>query len=202
VACNSSQGLCKALSLKPGSNSFRAIKNPAKAAEEMSQFMRQTISLTKTSKTQNDLPIAALLTNPKTSEVLLTAHDTRISSRHPLNHAIMTLLNQLPSLLPANETTAATPEVDTEDEEQYYANMYDVYITHEPCTMCCMALVHSRIRRLVFWKGMTTGARELGWMKGDEEEGTLNHRYLCFEGIDSALGESIGVQELAKDVSA
>jgi tRNA-specific adenosine deaminase 3 len=168
----------------------------------MSQFMLQTISLTKTSTTPNDLPIAALLTNPKTSEVLLTAHDTRISTGHPLNHAIITLLKQLPSLLPVDEITAATSELDSDDEEQYYANMYDVYITHEPCTMCCMALVHSRIRRLVFWKGMATGARELGWMKGDEEEGTLNHRYLCFEGIECALGDGIGVEELGKDVCA
>ena len=165
----------------------------------MSQFMLQTISLTKESKFPKDLPVAALLTNPKTSQVLLTAHDTRISSGHPLNHAIITLLNQLPSLLPADEITATAPDIDPDDEEQYYANMYDVYITHEPCTMCCMALVHSRIRRLIFWKGMATGARELGWMKGDEE-GTLNHRYLCFEGIECALEEGIGVEELGKDI--
>ena len=167
----------------------------------MRQFMLQTISLTKASNTQNDLRIAALLTNPKTSEVLLTAYDTRISTRHPLNHAIINLLNQLPSLLP-NEPSATVPEIDLNEEEQYYANMYDVYITHEPCTMCCMALVHSRIRRLVFWKGMDTGARELGWMKGDEEEGGLNHRYLSFQGIEGGLGEGIGVEELDRIVCA
>jgi tRNA-specific adenosine deaminase 3 len=159
---------------------------------EIRKFMLETISA------QNpcdplDLPITATLVNPETSEVLLTAHDTRVSSRHPLNHAIMNLLNTLPSL---SQTTPIT------QDEQYYASMYDVYTTHEPCVMCCMALIHSRIRRLVFWGGMRTGASEIGWMKGDDEEGTLNHRYMCFEGIEGGLGPGIGVKELDSDIYA
>ena len=156
----------------------------------MRQFMLKTISLT---KSQDDLPITALVVNSKTSEILLSSSDTRISTRHPLNHAIINLLNQLPFV----ELTPTTAPSES-DEEQYYANMYDVYITHEPCAMCCMALIHSRVRRLVFWKGMATGASQLGWMKGDEE--TLNHRYMCFEGIQGGLGEGIEVMELEKDI--
>jgi tRNA(Arg) A34 adenosine deaminase TadA len=65
-----------------------------------------------------------------------------------------------------------------------------------------MALVHSRIRRLIFWRGTKNGARELGWMKGDEEDPTLNHRYLCFERVDGALEEANDVAELENDVYA
>ena len=164
----------------------------------MSQFMLQTVSLANDNKTRNpeDLPIAALLTNPKTSEILLTSHDTRNSTHHPLNHAIMNILNELPSLLPEDAVYGE------DDEEQYYANMYDVYITHEPCTMCCMALVHSRIRRLIFWKGMQTGAKELGWMKGNDDGESLNHRYMCFEGIEGALGNDVQVGNFGDGLSA
>jgi tRNA-specific adenosine deaminase 3 len=162
----------------------------------MKGYMQQTISLLKLGKSE-DLPIAAILVNPKTGQVLLTSHDTRISTKHPLNHSIMLLLRQLPSLLPSRMDSATI----TSDEEdtQYYANMYDVYITHEPCQMCCMALVHSRIRRLIFWKGMDTGARALGWMKGDETE-LLNHRYMCFEGIPGALSEDAEIEDLGSQV--
>jgi len=80
--------------------------------------------------------------------------------------------------------------MENSEEEQYYAQGYDVYTTHEPCTMCAMALVHSRIRRLVFWKGMDkTGAKEVGWMTGGEGEEALNHRYMVFEGVEGGLGE-------------
>jgi len=160
----------------------------------MRQLMLQTISLSK-NNLNNNLPITALLIDPQTSKVLLVAHDTRISTGHPLNHAIISLLNRLPSLLPKD--TPTTFKID--DEEQYYAHTYDVYITHEPCTMCCMALVHSRIRRLIFWKRMEkTGARELGWMKGVDGDGSLNHRYMCFEGMPEA--DDIEVQDLDRAV--
>jgi tRNA(Arg) A34 adenosine deaminase TadA len=74
--------------------------DPTKEASEMSRFMIETMDASK-SQNPNDLPITALLVNPQTSEILLTAHDTRITSRHPLNHPVMLLLKQLPSLLPA-----------------------------------------------------------------------------------------------------
>lgn len=166
----------------------------------MQTFMVKTISLCNENKAQrpDELLISALLVDPKTSQVLLTAHDTRVSTKHPLNHAIMNLLNNLS----AHFLSQPVQEAKDGEEEQYYAHLYDVYTTHEPCTMCCMALVHSRIRRLIFWRGTKTGARELGWMKGDEEDPTLNHRYLCFEGIDGALEEGSEVVELENDVYA
>jgi len=182
---------------------LRTIKHPHREARDMQKFMLAAIEQSKGNQSSQsvDLPITALLTNPNTSEILLTAHDTRISGRHPLNHPIMLLLNQLPTLLPGNVSAAALGYNSLDEEEQYYAHMYDVYITHEPCTMCCMALVHSRIRRLIFWKSTKTGARALGWMKGDQD-GTLNHRYMCFEGIPGALGDDAHVGMISDDVCA
>jgi len=178
----------------------RAVKNPEKTAAEMREFMMQTILLynENINNHPNDLPIMAMLIDPKVSQVLLTTHDTRVSTGHPLNHAVMNLLSKLSKHFLSQPAQKASDG----EEEQYYAQMYDVYTTHEPCTMCCMALVHSRIRRLIFWKPTKTGARELGWMKGDEEDPTLNHRYLCFEGIEGALEEGNKVVELDSDVYA
>ena len=38
------------------------------------------------------------------------------------------------------------------DEEDYLCQDCDVVLTVEPCIMCAMALVHSRVRRVAFWE--------------------------------------------------
>ena len=37
-------------------------------------------------------------------------------------------------------------------DDNYYLTGYDLYIFREPCIMCAMALVHSRVRRVFYWK--------------------------------------------------
>lgn len=57
----------------------------------------------------------------------------------------------------------------------------ELYITHEPCVMCSMAILHSRFSRVVFAKSMKTGAisadqggHGLFW------RGELNWKLLCW----------------------
>ena len=40
----------------------------------------------------------------------------------------------------------------------YLMCSYDVYVKHEPCLMCAMALLHSRVRRVFFNKLSAKGA--------------------------------------------
>ena len=42
----------------------------------------------------------------------------------------------------------------------YLLNSFDVYVKHEPCIMCAMALVHSRVSRVFFNKPFPKGALE------------------------------------------
>jgi tRNA-specific adenosine deaminase 3 len=68
------------------------------------------------------------------------------------------------------------------DQEQDLASLpyvctgCDLYITHEPCSMCAMALVHSRIRR-VFYSTSNPNFGGLGGIYNIHEEKSLNHKF-------------------------
>jgi len=46
-----------------------------------------------------------------------------------------------------------------EDKKGYLLTGYEAYLTREPCCMCSMALLHSRVARIFFQtRSVTTGA--------------------------------------------
>ena len=63
----------------------------------------------------------------------------------------------------------------------YLCTGYDAYCAREPCVMCAMALVHSRVRRVVYG-APNTAAGALGGHCAPPLHGerTLNHRYDVF----------------------
>jgi tRNA-specific adenosine deaminase 3 len=120
---------------------------------EMTQFITMVVHLSKRMQMRQpyNLPIATLIVDPSTSRILASTYDTRISTRHPNNHSTLKAINFLSS----------SPQ-----QERHYAFGCDFYTTHEPCVMCCMAMIHSRARRCVFWKEMKyTGGKGLAWIE-------------------------------------
>ena len=63
----------------------------------------------------------------------------------------------------------------------YLCTGYDAYVTVEPCAMCAMALVHSRIRRLIYALPAVDGA--LGSHYHLHTERSLNHHFQVFRGL-------------------
>ncbi|XP_017259813.1 probable inactive tRNA-specific adenosine deaminase-like protein 3 [Kryptolebias marmoratus] len=65
--------------------------------------------------------------------------------------------------------------------QPYICTGYDLYVTREPCVMCAMALVHSRIGRVFYGAASADGA--LGTKFKIHSQKDLNHRFEVFRGV-------------------
>ncbi|XP_064541438.1 probable inactive tRNA-specific adenosine deaminase-like protein 3 [Drosophila montana] len=61
----------------------------------------------------------------------------------------------------------------------YLCTGYDVYLLREPCLMCAMALVHSRVKRIFFLEQSDNGALATSFQLHSVKE--LNHHYEVFQ---------------------
>ncbi|RPB12466.1 cytidine deaminase-like protein, partial [Morchella conica CCBAS932] len=155
-------------------------------------------------------PFGCVIVNPETGEVVAAAGDGRCKGDkewgNPLNHAVMRAVAMVAQkrletgeeVMPNNpcrpltelERTAENEE-NGENGEGYLCHNMHVYLSHEPCVMCAMALLHSRVGVVVFGQKVPkTGAL---MAEGEDGEGTgyglfwrgeLNWKFLCWQWVD------------------
>ena len=146
------------------------------------------------------LTIVTRLYDPKNKQIIVSAHDERF--KHILHHSVINCVGRVA----ANEVQrrgeedddeeANNDDVDDESSKKYLCVGYDVYTTHEPCSYCCMALVHSRIRRLFYLKpSPKTGAIAPDSAKGYciHQSRQLNWAFHSFKWCDPELLQTVPV---------
>lgn len=120
---------------------------------------------------------------PPTIGLRASSHDTRISETHPLRHANLNCIASIARLRtvpPFSEMQA------TRNGADYLLTSLSLFTLHEPCTMCTMALLHSRVREVfyVFPSGKSGGFEgEFGLHSRKD----LNHRFEVWKWRDVDL---------------
>lgn len=106
-------------------------------------------------------------------------------SRGPYDgHAVMNALRSVSNKLRQKDTSSSSSlsSSNSDMRDQLFCTQYTVFVTHEPCVMCCMALLHSRVATVVF----ASRCRVAGGLAGPEirigSNPKLNHHFNVYGG--------------------
>jgi tRNA-specific adenosine deaminase 3 len=170
------------------------------------------------------LPIASYVPAPPEEPALPSylARDTRVSSVHPLRHAVLNVVRALSDSTTATAATAApapslslsafdapgpstspsptaeaTTAVTAKNGQHYLLTSRTLFTTHEPCVMCSMALLHSRVKEVFFLIPMERTGGCGGAVCVPSLEG-VNHRFAIGRwkvGAGGVSGHGLEVEE-------
>lgn len=117
------------------------------------KYLAKVAEISKSQCQQGKFPTASILVDPEKNEIIGQKCDSRDVTGNPIGHSIMDLaLDAAERETENRELQREKNENGQEIERTYLCLNMHVYTTHEPCIMCAMALVHSRIARLIYIK--------------------------------------------------
>ncbi len=129
-------------------------------------FMREALALAREAGRAQEVPIGAVVVCE--GEIVGRGFNRPVSSGDPTAHAEMLALRDAAAAIGNYRLTGAT-----------------LYVTLEPCPMCAGALVHARVKRLVFGgRDIRFGGVRSKFRIADSE--LLNHRVEVTEGVLAA----------------
>lgn len=153
----------------------------------------------------------------------MLAHDTRQSLSHPLRHAVMNVVraiadyrasssNRDDSSLPhvsinptagpqLSGTSTPDPAATSRNGSHYLLTSLTLFTSHEPCIMCSMALLHSRVKEVFYLVPMNkTGG--CGGVACVPRLDGVNHRYSIGRWVEGQGGISQDGIEIDDSVDA
>ena len=126
-------------------------------------FMRAALECARAAAAAGEVPVGAVLVRDE--RIIASGANQPIATHDPSAHAEIQALRAGGTLLQSYRLTDTT-----------------LYVTLEPCVMCAAAIVHARVRRLVFgcWDPRAGGA---GSLVNVFSLPGLNHRVDVFGGV-------------------
>ncbi|MEY4931982.1 MAG: hypothetical protein RLZZ403_302 [Pseudomonadota bacterium] len=127
------------------------------------EFMARALELARAAETAGEVPVGAVLV--KEGRIIGEGFNRPISTHDPTAHAEMVALRA------GAATVGSYRLLDT-----------TLYVTLEPCAMCAGAMVHARVKRLVF-AARDPKAGAAGSVFNLVQHPALNHSVDCEEGV-------------------
>ena len=127
-------------------------------------YMKLALMKAEEAAAMGEVPVGAVLVGPE-GDVLASAGNNTITDHDPTGHAELRALREA-----------------AEKMKNYRLPETTLYVTLEPCAMCAAAMIHARVRRLVF--GATdpkTGAVVSKYTIGSDC--LLNHQFEVTRGV-------------------
>nr|XP_019049082.1 hypothetical protein I302_02863 [Kwoniella bestiolae CBS 10118]OCF28012.1 hypothetical protein I302_02863 [Kwoniella bestiolae CBS 10118] len=168
--------------------------------------IKRVLALAVEAKRKGEIPIAAYCTAqpshfwpkkeegfiPPTEGLRASSNDTRVSEKHPLRHSALNCIKSIANLRTVPPFTEITP---TRNGADYLLTSLSLFITHEPCVMCCMALLHSRVKEVFYVFDKPNGGGLSGSGLGINARNDLNHKFQAWR-FDGMVDE--GVREMLR----
>ena len=126
-------------------------------------FMEAAIEQARLGLAAGEVPIGAVLV--VNGEIVSRGYNQPISSVDPTAHAEVNVLRKAAKIIGNYRLTDAT-----------------VYVTLEPCLMCVGALVHARVREVVYGAAEPKTGALVSTLRALESPG-LNHRFAVTGGV-------------------
>lgn len=131
--------------------------------DNMNEYMNIAILEAKKSLRHNDVPVGAVIV--KNGKVIAKAHNEKENKKNSIMHAEIIAISRACKKL-----------------KSWHLDDCDLYVTLEPCLMCCGAIIQSRIKNVYY----STTSKKFGYVESIENifENKNNHKPNIYSGFN------------------
>ncbi|MBQ5990640.1 MAG: uracil-DNA glycosylase [Oscillospiraceae bacterium] len=99
----------------------------------MEKYMKRAVELAELAGSMGEIPVGAVVVKRETGEIVAEGYNRRESDKNALAHAELIAINEACKKLGGWRLIEC-----------------DLYVTLEPCPMCCGAIINSRVERVIY----------------------------------------------------